>query len=200
MKINPLRQLRETNGITMTDAAKSAGISLSYWSDFENGRSPVPSDRLADIVRAAGGDDSDVQQVKEWNTERRLANVMEKSDGVVHSLMGEQEKKTLESMQEKLDMLVILVRSYASGEAASRADAADDMAAISELRDENRLLREKNQILRENNAKLRIAFEENADEIERLRSLITNEVTSETPVEVRNRRIPRGVARYGDIR
>lgn len=51
-----LRQLRETQGLTMDDAAKLAGLpNRQRWNDIENGRKPnITLDTLDKIARALG--------------------------------------------------------------------------------------------------------------------------------------------------
>jgi transcriptional regulator with XRE-family HTH domain len=51
-----LRALREKRGRTMMDTAVLAGVSLSTWARWENGKTAIPLELVADICRALGRD------------------------------------------------------------------------------------------------------------------------------------------------
>jgi transcriptional regulator with XRE-family HTH domain len=56
-----MRELREERGLTQTDAAEKAGMTVSQWNDIEKGRKPnVTIETLAAIATALGCDARDL--------------------------------------------------------------------------------------------------------------------------------------------
>jgi transcriptional regulator with XRE-family HTH domain len=52
-----MRELRETAGLSQTEAAEKAGMTVSHWNDIESGRrSNVTIEKLATIAAALGVD------------------------------------------------------------------------------------------------------------------------------------------------
>lgn len=52
--INPLRKWRETNELSVNEAARRVKVTVAMWSRWENGARRVPAERVLDIEKITG--------------------------------------------------------------------------------------------------------------------------------------------------